>query len=213
MKVLITAFNPFNGAEINASEEVLNLLSDKINDIQIHKLVVETVAYKSINMVIREIEKIKPDFVILLGQAGNRHCITPEKVAINLNDFRIADNDGNVLKDERIYEDGENAYFSTLPVKSIVSKLNKNNIPSTISYTAGTFVCNHLMYGVLYYINKNKLDTKAGFIHIPLIYSQVQKVPNQPAMSLETVLKGIECSIEVLTEEHENIFINSGEIS
>ena len=122
--------------------------------------------------------------------------ITPERIAINIDDARIPDNIGNSPIDEIIRKDGENAYFSTLPIKAIVDELNKNNLPSAISNTAGTFVCNHIMYESLYLTSKKYPNIKAGFIHIPFIEEQVLDKPNIPYMKKEDIIVALELIIK-----------------
>ncbi len=212
MKILITGFDPFGSDKINPSYEAVKLLPDKILGATIIKAEVLTVAYKSIDLVCELIDKHQVDVVINVGQAGGRFTITPEKVAINLNDFRIKDNQGNQYIDEAIYKDGENAYFTTLPIKSIVNHLVKNNIPASVSYSAGTFVCNHLMYGVLHYINKNDLNIRAGFIHIPYMNEQVLNKKNQPAMSLLTLASGLEKIVEAVILNENDLNVVGGDI-
>ena len=134
--------------------------------------------------------------MISIGQAGGRSKITPERIAINIDDARIPDNIGNSPIDEAIRKDGENAYFSTLPIKAIVDELNKNNIPSAISNTAGTFVCNHIMYESLYLASKKYPNIKAGFIHIPYIEEQVKDKPNMPFMKKEDIIIALELIIK-----------------
>lgn len=140
----------------------------------------------------------KPDAIISLGQAGGRSCISIERVAINVDDAKIADNDGNKPIDKFIFEDGENAYFSTLPIKAMVEAIKAAKIPAEISNSAGTYVCNHLMYGILYKINKERLNIRAGFIHLPYIPSQVIEQPGRPSMSLDDIVKGIKAACLVL---------------
>lgn len=152
-KLLLTAFTPFDGERINPALEAVKLVKDKIGNLEIVKLEVPTVFGKSIETVREAIEREKPDFVLSIGQAGGRAEITPERVAINLDDARIPDNEGNQPIDEPIFPDGENAYFSTLPVKAMVEAIRKEGLPSSLSNSAGTYVCNHLMYGVLYFIH------------------------------------------------------------
>ena len=152
---------------------------------------------KSIDILENALEKEKPDVVISIGQAGGRDKITVERVAINISDARIPDNKGNKPIDEIIFEDGENAYFSNLPIKKIVEEMKKENIPAAISNTAGTYVCNHIMYGLLYNIDKKYPKMKGGFIHIPYIPEQVIE-KNAPSMSLENIVKGINIAIETI---------------
>ncbi len=205
MKILITGFDPFGDETINPAYEAVKLLPDKIKGAKIYKLEIPTVMNKSIEKTIEKIKEIEPNIVINVGQAGGRYYITPEKVAINLNDFRIPDNEGNQISDQQIYEDGETAYFTTLPVKAMVKKMKEANIPATLSYTAGSFICNHVMYGILYYVNKNNLNIKSGFIHIPYMTEQVIEKKNEPSLSLETLKEGLVKSIEAVIENEDDI--------
>ena len=173
MKLLLTAFDPFGGEKINPALEAVKRVQDKIGDLEIVKLEVPTVFYKSIDTVTNAIEKEHPDVVLCIGQAGGRFDITPERVAININDARIPDNEGNQPLSGPIFEDGENAYFSSLPIKAMVAEIRKADIPASVSNSAGTFVCNHLMYGVLYTIAKKYPSMCGGFMHVPFITSQV----------------------------------------
>lgn len=203
MKVLVTGFEPFGGEKINPSYEVIKSLPDLICEAEIYKTQIPTVFNKSVNVLIKKIEKVKPDIVIMIGQAGGRHNITVERIAINVNDARIEDNEKNKPEDEAIDEEGLPAYFCTLPIKKIVEEIKKVDIPAAISNTAGTFVCNNLVYGALNYIHKNNLKIKAGFIHIPYLPQQVIDKPDTPSMSLENMKKGILKAIEVSVLNYE----------
>ena len=196
-KLLLTAFTPFDGERINPALEAVKLVKDRIGNLLIVKLEVPTVFGKSIDTVREAIEREKPDFVLSIGQAGGRAEITPERVAINLNDARIPDNEGNQPIDEPIFPDGENAYFSTLPVKAMVEAIREEGIPSSLSNSAGTFVCNHLMYGVLYYLNKRP-GMKAGFIHVPYIPEQTKNKKEMPALELSEIVRGLEAAITAI---------------
>jgi len=198
MKILITAFEPFGGEKVNPALEAMKLLPDKLGNSQILKLELPTVFNKSIEKVWQYIDEHKPDIVISLGQAGGRACISIERVAINVDDAPIADNAGNMPVDRPIFEDGENAYFSNLPIKNMVEAIKKAGIPARISNTAGTYVCNHVMYGVLYKIHKENLNIKSGFIHVPFIPEQVIDKPEMPSMSLENIVKAIEVVCKAL---------------
>ena len=150
MKVLLTAFDPFGGESINPAQEAVKLVPEQIGQVDIVKCYVPTVFGKSVETVSEAIQSYLPDAVLCIGQAGGRPLLTLERVAINLDDAPIPDNAGNQPVDRTIFGDGKNAYFSTLPVKAMAAAIREAGIPATISYTAGTFVCNHLMYGVLY---------------------------------------------------------------
>lgn len=202
MKVLVTGFEPFGGEKINPSYEVVKQLDDKISDADIIKLQVPVVFYKSVNTVIKKIHEEAPDIILMIGQAGGRYNISVERIAININDARIEDNEGNRPVDEAIDKDGLPAYFSSIPVRKIVERMIENNIPAAISNSAGTYVCNHLLYGILDYIWKNKLDTRAGFIHVPYMPEQILNRSNTPSMSADIMVKAIDLAIR------ESIFNN-----
>ena len=230
-KLLLTAFTPFDGERINPALEAVKLVKDKIGNLEIVKLEVPTVFGKSIETVREAIEREKPDFVLSIGQAGGRAEITPERVAINLDDARIPDNEGNQPIDEPIFPDGENAYFSTLPVKAMVEAIRKEGLPSSLSNSAGTYVCNHLMYGVLYFVHNEYCShsmqylsdinaqyksssllfskeernsvVKAGFIHVPYIPEQVKDKKEMLALPLSDIVRGLEAAIRAV-EEHES---------
>ena len=195
MKILLTAFTPFDGESINPALEAMKLLPDKIGQLEVLKLEVPTVFGKSARLVLETMEQEKPDYVLSIGQAGGRAEITPERIAINIDDAGIPDNEGNQPTDRPIYPDGENAYFSTLPVKAIVEAIKREGIPASISNSAGTYVCNHVMYSVLYSIKKNALPIKAGFIHVPYIPEQTVNKKDKASLSLEEIVRGLEAAL------------------
>ena len=212
MKILLTGFDPFGGEPVNPAEEAVKRVSDNIKGAEVIKITIPTVQNKSVKVIEEAIETHNPDIVISVGQAGGRFDITPERVAINMDDFRIKDNEGKQPTDKVIKEDGQPAYFTNLPVKAMVKHMNDNNIPSTLSYTAGTFVCNHVMYGILYIIDKKYPNIKGGFIHIPYMTSQVIDKKNTPFMSLDEIVKGLELAIEACVLYDEDIKTIGGEI-
>ena len=149
MKILVTGFDPFGGEPINPAIESVKKLPDNIAGAEIIKLEIPTVKKKSIEKIEKAIEEHNPDVILSIGQAGGRFDISIERIGINLDDFRIPDNEGNQTIDEPIFPDGENAYLVNLPVKAMVKNVQKNEIPASVSYTAGTFVCNHVLEGTL----------------------------------------------------------------
>ncbi|MBR4827294.1 MAG: pyroglutamyl-peptidase I [Oscillospiraceae bacterium] len=200
MKVLLTAFDPFGGDPVNPAQEAVAAVADSIAGAEIVKVVVPTVFRKSIDTVYEAMKREKPDVTFCIGQAGGRVGLTPERVAINLDDARIEDNEGNQPFDRTIFEDGKTAYFTTLPVKAMVAKIKEAGLPASVSYTAGTFVCNHLMYGVLYHISKEFPDMKGGFMHVPYLHEQVLNRANTPSLSKDDIVKGIEAAITAIVE-------------
>lgn len=210
MKVLITGFDPFGGEKINPAWEAVRALPDNIDGIEVVKLQIPTVFKKSAKKLFENIDSVKPDVVICVGQAGGRYEFSVERVAINVDDGRIPDNDGYQPVDSPVFEDGENAYFSTLPIKAIVEEVKKNGIPAAVSNTAGTYVCNHIMYSLLYYLNKNNLNIKGGFIHVPFIPEQVVEKKNTPYMELTRITKALEISIKSIRDYEKDLVISGG---
>lgn len=200
-KVLLTGFDPFNEEKINPAAEVINRLAGR--ELRGHELVileVPTVRQKSLRQIEAKIDEISPEMVISIGQAGGRAAISVERVGINIDDYRIEDNEANSPVDQPINPDGPAAYFSTLPIKAMVKAVQDIGIPAEVSNTAGTFVCNHVMYGVLDYIARKELDILAGFMHIPFLPAQVVDKPKKPSMSLTTLEEGITQAIQAALE-------------
>ncbi|HHQ8914710.1 TPA: pyroglutamyl-peptidase I [Bacillus cereus] len=196
--VLLTGFDPFGGESINPAWEVAKSLHEKtIGEYKIISKQVPTVFHKSISTLKEYIEELNPEMIICIGQAGGRPDITIERVAINVDDARIADNEGNQPVDVPVVEEGPAAYWSTLPMKAIVKRLQEEGIPASVSQTAGTFVCNHLFYGLMHELEKQDKKIKGGFVHIPFLPEQASNYPGQASMSLSTIRKGIELAVEV----------------
>lgn len=197
-KILVTGFDPFGGEPVNPAWEAVSRLTAP-EGVELHKKMIPTVYGESIHILTEELRALKPDAVVLVGQAAGRKWITPERVAINVNDARIADNAGNRPVDEAIVPGGENAYFTKLPIRKLVDAMNEAGIPANISNTAGTFVCNHLMYGLMDYIAKEAPETVGGFIHVPCIPEQLPRMPEgTPALELEEIIRGLNLVLTLL---------------
>ena len=199
MKILLTAFDPFGGESVNPAEEAVKGVSAPAG-VELTKLTVPTVYGKSIETVVAAMERADYDAVLCIGQAGGRSDLTVERVAINVNDAAAPDNAGVLLTDAPIVEDGPAADFATLPVKAVVEGIRKVGIPASLSNTAGTFVCNQLLYGVLHSIAVAGKTTRAGFIHVPFIPAQVVDKAGKPSMALETIIRGIEAALATIAE-------------
>ncbi len=212
MKVLITGFDPFGGETMNPAWEAVKLLKDEIGGAQIIKLQIPTVVGKSIQKIHEKMQEIHPDIVISVGQAGGRFGVTPERVAINVTDARIPDNEGNQPIDVPIFEDGDTAYFSNLPVKAMVQAIKHAGYPSVLSNSAGTYICNHVMYGILYYIQKEFPGVRGGFIHVPYATAQVVDKPQTPSMSLTDIAASLEAAVEAAVSCEKDITAVGGEI-
>ncbi len=199
MKILVTGFDPFGGDKVNPAYEAVKLLPGTIAGAEVIKIEIPTVYGKSGEAVEEGIKKYRPDVVLCIGQAGGRSTITVERVAINLAEARIKDNEGNQPIDKPLEKDGENAYFATIPVKAMVNNIRKHGIPANISYTAGTFVCNAVMYDLLYMVNKKYPEIKGGFIHVPFAPEQVVDRPDGTAsLPVEITAKALEYAIEAI---------------
>ncbi|NBH73565.1 pyroglutamyl-peptidase I [Clostridiaceae bacterium] len=213
MKILLTAFDPFGGDSINPALESVKLVPGRMDDIQVIKLEVPTVFGKSVDTVCAAIKKEQPDAVLCIGQAGGRYGLTPERVAINVDDARIEDNEGNQPIDRPIRADGAPAYFSTLPVKAMVQKIRAAGIPASLSNSAGTFVCNHLMYGVLYTLAKHYPHIRGGFMHVPYTPRQVAgRTEPAPCLGIKDIAAGIEAAIWAIAEHERDIVAAEGAI-
>lgn len=200
MKILVTGFDAFGEDKINPSNEVIKKLPNKIDNVEIIKLEVPTVFYKSAKVIQKVLIEEEPNYILSIGQAGGRAEITPERVAINVDDARIPDNEQQQPIDEEIQSKGESAYFSQLPIKAMVHYMNEENIPSSISNTAGTFVCNHIMYQTIFLTTTEYPNIKAGFMHIPFIPEQVIGRSNIPSMALEDIVRGTIAALKAIIE-------------
>ena len=211
MKILVTGFDPFGGEPTNPAIESVKRIDDNIEGAEIIKLEIPTVFHKAADVVEEKIKEVKPDVVLSIGQAGGRYGITVERVAINQDDARIEDNEGNQPIDVAIREDGAPAYFSTLPIKAMVEEIKKENLPASVSNTAGTFVCNHIMYQDLYLAEKYG-NIKAGFIHVPYLTEQVVDKKDTASMSLEDIVKGLNAAIRAIVKynDKEDLSVTGG---
>ena len=204
-KILVTGFDPFGGEPVNPAFEAVKLLPETIAGVSVVKLEIPTVFTRSAMVVEEAIEREKPDYVLCIGQAGGRSAVTVEKVAINLAESRIPDNDGEQPFDTPLREDGDTAYSATLPVKAMVKRINASGIPALMSYTAGTYVCNSIMYNVLYLLDRRFPGVKGGFIHVPYATAQgVGKPSGTPTMEITTMAKAIEAAIEAAVSVDED---------
>lgn len=186
MRLLITCFEPFGGAEKNASQEAVMALPNEICGIVLQKRCLPVVFGAAGEQAIEAIDELAPHAVICVGEAGGRAAITPEMVALNLRHARIADNAGAMPHDEPVVAGGENALFSTLPVRAMAEAINAAGVPAEVSYSAGTYVCNDTMYLVLaHLLDKN---VPAGFVHVPA----------GNALSIDSMVAGLTAAIGAL---------------
>ena len=212
MKILVTGFDPFGGDKINPAYEAVKLIPAKVAGAEIIKEEIPTVFGKCGDVLENLVEKYKPDVVLCVGQAGGRSVMSIEKLAVNLAEARIPDNEKQQPSDEAIVEGGPLAYYSKLPVKAIVKTIKEQGIPSSISYTAGTYVCNYIMYRLLHLIESKYPAMRGGFIHVPFVPAQVLDRPEgTPSMSAEMIAKGLECALEAICKYETDIKGLAGE--
>lgn len=210
MKALMTGFDPFGEESMNPSYEIVKRLPDIIEGCHIIKKEMPTVFNESIKELQEVMETEKPDFVICIGQAGGEYAMRIERVALNLDEARIADNIGQQPQDKPIRLDGEMAYLATLPTKAIVKDMLEANIPAILSYSAGTFVCNHLLYGLMYTISEKYPRIRGGFIHVPFLPEQVLNKKDTPFMTLDMMIEAIIVAIKATINNKVDIKSKSG---
>lgn len=205
-KILLTGFEPFGGEKVNPSELAVKQLEGKIiGGLEVVVGILPVVTVKCIEEAVKFIEKHDPVAVINVGQAGGRVELSIEKVAINVKDYRIPDNEGNQIRYAPVVEGGPDAYFATIPVETIADTLVEKIFPASVSYTAGTYCCNEVFYGVSHYLRNNRPQVLNGFIHIPFILEQAAGArPPRPSMSLDVIVKGLEIAIEVVADKLKN---------
>lgn len=208
--LLITGFEPFGGDNVNpALEAVKRLENYQLDGAKIVTCSVPVALQRSIDVVAKTIKTHQPDYVMTIGQAAGRTAITPERVAINIDDYRIPDNDGNQPIDKKIVVNGPDAYFSTLPIKAMVKAIQDKGIPAQVSNTAGTYVCNHLFYGVQHYLRETNINH--GFVHIPLMTGQCID-GKQPTMSLDLIVEGLAAAAQAIVDNDQDINFGAGTI-
>lgn len=210
MKIIVTGFDPFGGEKINPSIECVKALPE-VEGVELIRLELPTVFKESAKRLNEVINEVKPDAVLSVGQAGGRPGITMERIAINVDDARIPDNISQQPIDETIQTKGVAAYFSTLPIKRIVKAIREAGISVEVSNSAGTFVCNHIMYQALFAATKADKPFKAGFMHIPFIPEQTT---DKPSLPLEESTKGLQIAIETIRDylNDEDIKVQEGAI-
>jgi pyroglutamyl-peptidase len=194
-QLLITGFDPFGGASVNPAREAVMALPDVVGDYALTKLEIPTVFGLAAETVLQAVEALCPDVILCVGQAGGRAAITPEVVAINLREASIPDNAGNQPKNMPVVENAPAAYFSTLPVRAMAEGVKAAGIPCSLSYSAGVFVCNDLLYTLLHHYDGT--DTRVGFVHIPYLPEQAGE--GVASLPLEDAVRGLTAAIQAIT--------------
>ena len=193
-KLLITGFDPFGGQTINPSWEAVSSLPDIIGDYNIIKLQIPTEFDHASSWVLKHASMIHPDVILCIGQAGGRDAVTPETIGINLREASIPDNSGYQPMNVPVVEYAREAYFATVPIRDMVNEIRSYGIPARLSYSAGTFVCNDVLYRVLHEFHNT--DTRVGFIHVPYLPEQAKNT--EPSLPLEKIVEALTACIQVL---------------
>jgi pyroglutamyl-peptidase len=212
--VLITGFGPFGGEPINPALEAIKRLEGRI--IEKHRIVTRELPvtrFESIRAIEQHLRETDPVLVLAIGQAGGRLEITPDRVAINIDDFRIPDNGGFQPVDEPVVAGAPLAYLSSLPIKAMVANMRQQGIPAAVSNSAGTFVCNHLFYGLMHFLAESGSTARAGFVHIPYLPEQAARLGAQPSMAVDTIVRGLELAVAAALSTPVDIRQTGGTIS
>lgn len=187
-KLLITGFDPFGGQTVNPSWLAVEQLPDRVGDFEVYKQRIPTVFGVAAETVLEKAAKLQPDVILCVGQAGGRAAVTPERIAVNIRDARIADNAGNQPGGEFVDKDGPAAYFATVPVEKMSQAIQEAGIPATVSNSAGAFVCNDVLYSLLHHYAG--AATRVGFLHVPYIPEQ-----GDPHLPLPTIVEALIAAI------------------
>ena len=193
-KLLITGFDPFGGQDVNPAWEAVSRLPDKIGDWELTKLEIPTVFGLAAQTVLQAAEEIRPDAVLCIGQAGGRAAVTPEVYGVNLRHARIADNAGNTPRCTPIVKSSPGSYPATVPVRDMVSAVRAIGLSCELSYSAGRFVCNDLLYSLLHHFHGTQV--RVGFVHVP--YLPKQAVNGEPSLSLSDCIRALSAAIEAM---------------
>ena len=194
MKVLLTGFDPFGGETVNPAWEAVSRVRAP-QGMELRKIQVPTLFAGALEPVAAAMEGFRPDVVLCVGQAGGRTAVTPERIGVNLMDATIADNSGFIPQNQPIVEGGPDGLFATVDVKAMAQAIRQAGIPSQVSNSAGTFVCNRLLYGVLHLCREKYPGTRAGFVHVPFLPRQTTDRPGCASMSLPDMVTALEAAL------------------
>jgi pyroglutamyl-peptidase len=213
MKALVTGFEPFDGEDLNPAREALRRLPSRLGPMALATWPLPTVFGQALEALEEAIAVTAPDIVLCVGLAGGRAALSLERVALNIDDARIPDNAGQQPIDRPVIAGGPPAYFTNLPIKAAVAALREVGLPAIVSNTAGTFVCNHVFYGLMHFVATRRPGLRGGFLHVPYLPSQAARHDGAPSMALEDVVRGIEIVLAVAASRRDDIAAAEGMIS
>jgi len=205
MKALVTGFEPFGGEPVNPALEALRLLPARLGALEVATRVMPAVFGRSLDALEDALGAVIPDIVLCVGLAGGRAALSLERVAINIDDARIPDNSGQQPIDVPVVAGGPAAYFATLPLRAAVAALSDAGLPAAVSNSAGTFVCNHLFYGLMHLAATRRPGLRGGFLHVPYLPSQAARQDGAPSMALADIVRGIEIVLTVAASRNDDI--------
>lgn len=217
-RILLTGFEAFEQEPLNPSWEAVRALegwqcdaADGTAGVVVAREL-PCVFGAALEVLAQAITQLKPVLIICVGQAGGRSHMSVERVAINLDDARIADNRGAQPIDQPVHASGPAAYFSTLPIKRMVRAINAVGVPAAVSNSAGTFVCNHVFYGLMHQLAVNGSATRGGFIHIPYLPSQAVQHPGAASMALDSIIAGLRAALQAAIVPGDDIVESGGQL-
>ena len=213
MKALVTGFEPFGGERINPSFEALRRLPARLGGLDIATRALPVIYGEALPALRRAIADTAPDIVLGVGLAGGRSELSLERVAINIDDARIPDNAGSQPIDRPVVAGGPAAYFATLPIKAAAAALRAAGLPAAVSNSAGTFLCNHVFYGLMHEAARRGNGWRGGFLHVPYLPSQAAQQRGTPSMALEQIVEGIEVVLQVTAARVDDIAVGEGAVS
>ncbi|KPF48412.1 pyrrolidone-carboxylate peptidase [beta proteobacterium AAP121] len=215
--VLLTGFEPFGGEALNPSAQIAQALHGQVlkadgQQARVVAVVLPCVFGAALQALEAALRQHQPLLVLALGQAGGRCELTPERVAINVDDARIADNAGAQPVDQPVVPGGPAAYFSTLPIKAMVAALRAAGVPAAVSQTAGTFVCNHVFYGLMHTLQQHP-GVRGGFMHVPLLPEQAARSSGQPSLPLALQTEGVRLALLAALTHTQDLRVAGGTVS
>src|SRR5438552_11530308 len=213
MKALVTGFEPFGGESVNPALEAVWRLPPRLGALEIATASLPSVFGRAVAALEDALVATRPDIVLCVGQAGGRAELSLERVAVNVDDARIPDNDGQQPIGRPVVAGGPAAYFATLPIKAAAGALREAGLPAVVSNTAGTFVCNHVFYGLMHLAATRRPDLRGGFLHVPYLPSQAARQDGAPSMALDDIVRGIEIVLTVAASRRDDIAAAEGMIS
>jgi len=213
MKALVTGFEPFGGESVNPALDAVLRLPPRRDALEIATASLPSVFGRALAALEDALVTTRPDIVLCVGQAGGRTELSLERVAINVDDARIPDNDGQQPIDRAVVAGGPTAYFATLPIKAAARALREAGLPAAVSNTAGTFVCNHVFYGLMHLAATRQLRLRGGFLHVPYLPSQAARLGGAPSMARDDIVRGIEIVLAVAAARTDDIVTVEGMIS